>query len=137
MYVLKKSFNNNVVATVLGVVATVLGGVILAGLGFIWNLYTRQNGIDVELGKIKQRLADGGTHEIVSQLNDATKSQDIAATMTLIAAQVHVSSLLVKSQTSQKSKSCRLRSFRPPNGLRTLRKHGLPPHLWQHLELPL
>jgi hypothetical protein len=55
-----------------------------------FQIYSRLNQIDVELGQIKQRIADGGTHEIVSKIDAIKTPEEARATMTLVRGQVEL-----------------------------------------------
>jgi hypothetical protein len=71
-------------------IGTLLGGLILASGGYVWNISSRLTAIELDIGKMKQRIADGGTHEIVKQLNDATKPSQIAAQMAVIKGEIQL-----------------------------------------------
>ncbi len=53
-------------------------------------LGSRIGALEVEIGKVKQAIADGGTHEIVSQLGNAKTPDQVAANMTVIRGQVQL-----------------------------------------------
>lgn len=75
-------------------VASLLAGLILLVAGTLWGkldgVEKRQIQTEVEVAKLKQRIADGGTHEIVSQLLKSDTPQSVSAHMSLVKAQVDV-----------------------------------------------
>jgi hypothetical protein len=87
--------NNATVASVFGVLLTL-------GIGAVVAVNSRLNTIDVELGKIKQSIADGGAHEIVSQLKSATSPAEVAAQMTVIKGQIQLATAQGKKANQEK-----------------------------------
>jgi len=76
------------------VVAIVSGLVLTTLTGAAWvftNIFTRLGALETKVGELKQAIADGGTHEIVSQLKKANSPLVVAAQMSLISAQVNAS----------------------------------------------
>ena len=95
--------NNNFIASlVAGLIVLVIG----TCATILWNkldrLETRVGAAEVELGKVTQRIADGGTHDIVSQLQSSQKPEEVSATMALVSAQIRVSRAHAKAPDQSK-----------------------------------
>jgi hypothetical protein len=86
----KSLFRHPMVVTIVG---GIIAGIILLVVQRVWSRFdgidTRLGTLDTEVGKLKQAIADGGTREIVSQLEKAKSPLVVAAQMSLISAQVH------------------------------------------------
>src|SRR6185437_4826639 len=65
-------------------------GLILGAIAGWHDLDKRMGSVEVDIGKIKQEVADGGAHAIVSELQRASTPDQIAANMTLLSGKIQL-----------------------------------------------
>lgn len=67
-----------------------LGGASVGAFAWLLYLTTTLNGISVNVGKIQQRIADGGAGPIVQAIEHPKSDEQLAANLSLAAAQIQV-----------------------------------------------